>query len=138
MNKKGPVIIIDDDADDQELVREMFSELNLPNEIHIFSDGESALSFLGESNVQPFIIISDIKMPRMNGFELRDLLAQKSDHLKTTPFLFFTNGGTPQSLSSAYRMSVQGVFQKPVRYAEWKQTMQNIVQYWSSCLAPVG
>lgn len=138
MNKKGPIIIIDDDSDDQELVREMFTELNLPNEICIFNDGESALQYLDDPEIYPFMIISDIKMPKMDGFELRDRLAQKSDKLKATPFLFFTNGGTPQSLNAAYKLSVQGVFQKPVRYAEWKQAMQNIVQYWSSCLSPAG
>lgn len=138
MNKKGPIIIIDDDVDDQELVREMFSELKLPNEVVIFNDGESALNYLDDPNIYPFIIISDIKMPKMDGFELRDKLSKKSEKLKATPFLFFTNGGTPHSLNAAYRLSVQGVFQKPVRYNEWKQSMQNIIQYWSSCLSPAG
>jgi CheY-like chemotaxis protein len=138
MNKKGPIIIIDDDADDQDLVREMFSEMCLPNEICIFNDGESALAYLAGPEVSPFIIISDIKMPKMDGFELKDRLSQMSQKLKATPFLFFTNGGTPHSLNTAYNLSVQGVFQKPVRYHEWKQTMQNIIQYWNSCLSPAG
>ncbi len=137
MNKKGPIVIIEDDVDDQELIREMFSELNLPNEVLIFPDGESALEYLSGPEVYPFLIISDIKMPKMDGFELRDMLSKKSKQLRATPFLFFTTGGTPQSLSSAYGMSVQGVFQKPVRFNEWKQTMQSIVQYWNSCLAPI-
>lgn len=136
MNKKGPIIIIDDDTDDQELVREMFAELEVPNEVLIFADGESALKYLDDETIQPFLIISDIKMPKMDGFELRDLLARKSENLKATPFLFFTTGGTRHSLNSAYSLSVQGVFQKPVRYVEWKQTMHNILQYWNSCLAP--
>jgi CheY-like chemotaxis protein len=137
MNKKGPIVIIDDDSDDQELLREMFAELDVTNEVLIFPDGESALDFLSNPSIHPFLIISDIKMPKMDGFELRDLLSRKSLQLKTTPFLFFTTGGTPQSLNSAYALSVQGVFQKPVRFADWKQTMQNIVQYWNSCLSPV-
>jgi CheY-like chemotaxis protein len=136
MNKRGPIIIIDDDADDQELIREMFVELNLPNEVRIFPDGESAINYLDDPGIHPFLIISDIKMPRMDGFELRDMLSRKSPQLKATPFLFFTTGGTPQSLNYAYGLSVQGVFQKPVRFTEWKQTMHNIVQYWNSCLAP--
>lgn len=136
MNKKGPVVIIDDDTDDQELLREVFADLQLTNEIHIFTDGESALKYLANATIHPFFIISDIKMPGMDGFELRDLLSSRSDHLKTIPFLFFTTGGTPQSLQHAYSLSVQGIFQKPVRYGEWKETIQHIVSYWNACMAP--
>jgi CheY-like chemotaxis protein len=136
MNKSGPIVIIDDDTDDQELLRELFADLKLTNEIYIFPDGETALNYLSDSNVHPFIIVSDIKMPRMDGFELRDSLSKISDTLKTTPFLFFTTGGTAQSLNRAYSLSVQGIFQKPVRYADWKATMQNIIQYWTSCMSP--
>lgn len=138
MNKTGPIIIIDDDTDDQELIREMFVELNLPNEVRIFPDGESAIAYLRDPGIHPFLIISDIKMPKMDGFELRNLLSGMSTQLKGTPFLFFTTGGTPHSLNAAYALSVQGIFQKPVRFNEWKQTMQNIVQYWNSCIAPLG
>jgi CheY-like chemotaxis protein len=134
MNKTGPIIIIDDDTDDQELLRELFTELQLKNDFHIFPDGEAAITFLNNSNIYPFLIISDIKMPKMDGFELRELLSSKSERLKTIPFLFFTTGSTPQSLNYAYSLSVQGIFQKPVRYSEWKTTMQNIVQYWTSCM----
>ena len=136
MNKRGPIVIIDDDTDDQELVREVFTELALENEVMVFQDGESAIKYLENPEIHPFLIISDIKMPRMDGFELRKLLSAKSQSMKVVPFLFFTTGGTPQSLNAAYSMSVQGVFQKPVRYAEWKQTIDNIIQYWSSCIEP--
>ena len=136
MDKAGPIIIIDDDSDDQELLRDLFAELNLENEVHIFSEGESALDFLSDTSVRPFIIISDIKMPRMDGFELRNRLAQRSEHSKSTPFLFFTTGSTAQVLNAAYSHSVQGIFQKPVKYIEWKETLNNILRYWTNCMAP--
>jgi hypothetical protein len=40
MNKSGPVIIIEDDQDDQEVLAEVFRRLEYPNEIIFFSDGE--------------------------------------------------------------------------------------------------
>jgi CheY-like chemotaxis protein len=135
MNKTGPIIIIDDDRDDQELVRELFSELKLRNEVFIFTDGEAALEYLSSPDVHPFLIISDIKMPKMDGYELRQILFTRSNGQNFIPFLLFTNGGTPQSLNYAYSLSIQGIFQKPIRYAEWKQTMENILQYWSSCMS---
>ena len=136
MDKSGPIIIIDDDLDDQDLLRELFTELNLKNEVFIFPEGESALNYLSDPKVHPFIIISDIKMPKMDGFELRKQLCTRSVHSKATPFLFFTTGSTAQVLNNAYTHSVQGIFQKPVRYNDWKETISNIVQYWTTCMTP--
>lgn len=136
MNKAGPIIIIDDDIDDQDLLRELFAELNLRNEVFIFPEGESALDYLSDPSVYPFIIISDIKMPRMDGFELRTQLASRSENSKATPFLFFTTGSTALALKNAYKHSVQGIFQKPAKYHEWKETISNIVQYWNTCMSP--
>jgi CheY-like chemotaxis protein len=136
MDKAGPIIIIDDDLDDQDLLRELFTELSLKNEVRFFPEGESALNYLSGPAIKPFLIISDVKMPKMDGFELRKLVAARSEHLKTTPFLFFTTGSTAQALNVAYTNCVQGIFQKPVKYDDWKETITNIVQYWTSCMAP--
>ncbi len=39
MNKNGPIIVIEDDEDDQEDLRLVFEKLNYPNEVIFFSDG---------------------------------------------------------------------------------------------------
>ena len=46
MDKHGPVIVIEDDIDDQDILREIFTKLNFPNEIIFFSDGQKALDYL--------------------------------------------------------------------------------------------
>ncbi|MGZ3853868.1 MAG: response regulator, partial [Flavisolibacter sp.] len=68
MNKEGPIIVIEDDADDQELLDEVFRNLGYVNKIIYFHDGNDALLYLNRSEVQPFLILSDINMPRLNGF----------------------------------------------------------------------
>ena len=44
MNKKGPIIVIEDDADDRDLLKSAFSELRYENEVVFFSDGEKCAS----------------------------------------------------------------------------------------------
>lgn len=46
MNKNGPVIVIEDDTDDREMLQEIFQKLNYPNEITFFTDGQEALDYL--------------------------------------------------------------------------------------------
>ena len=75
MNKNGPIVIIEDDPDDQILLAEVLKELDYPNKIIFFSDGEKALEYLIDSGDNPFLILSDINMPKLNGFQLRDKVA---------------------------------------------------------------
>src|SRR4028118_745252 len=91
MNKNGPVIIIEDDEDDQLFLQEVFHKLNYPNEVLFFSDGQKALNYIHESNILPFVILSDINMPKLNGFELRNKLKTDAElQLKCIPYLFFS------------------------------------------------
>jgi CheY-like chemotaxis protein len=90
VNKTNPIIIIEDDADDQELLKEVFKKLKYPNELIFFFDGEAALEFLNRQEILPFLILSDINMPKLNGFALREKLKTDADlALKCIPYLFF-------------------------------------------------
>lgn len=137
MNKNGPIIVIEDDRDDQELLVEIFRELNYANEIIYFSDSDKALAYLNRREVQPFLILSDINMPRMNGFELRNrIFTNEQLTLKCIPYLFFTTGGDKKAVTDAYSMSVQGFFIKPQSMEKLKSTIRKIVEYWKECIAP--
>ena len=72
MNKSGPIIVIEDDPDDQEILIEIFLRLKYTNKIIFFSDGNKALEYINRTDVQPFLILSDINMPKFDGFELRN------------------------------------------------------------------
>jgi len=137
MNKEGPIIIIEDDLDDQEILTEVFKELNYNNEILFFGDGEIALEFLTNTKVEPFIIFSDINMPKLNGVELREKVHNNEDlRLKSIPYLFFTTTAQQEHVIDAYSKSIQGFFVKPSRYEELKRTIRIIVEYWIECISP--
>lgn len=137
MNKGGPIIIIEDDIDDQQLLGDVFSELKTSNEIIFFGDGEQALAYLTETKVEPFIIFSDINMPKLNGMELRNKIHENEDlRLKSIPYLFFSTSAEQQNVVDAYSKSIQGFFIKPDNYVELKATLASIIDYWSRCVSP--
>src|SRR5688572_7102573 len=91
MNLTGPVIVIEDDTDDQQMLEEIFKGLDYGNEIIFFSDGNEALKYLNLTDVMPFLILSDINMPRISGWELRSRIHQNEKlNIKCIPYLFFT------------------------------------------------
>ena len=137
MNKTGPIIVIEDDLEDQEILSDIFKELNFNNEVRFFSDSEEALDFLIVTPVEPFIILSDINMPRLNGIELRQKIQENEDlRLKCIPYLFFTTSAQQQHIIDAYSKSVQGFFVKPASYDKLKKVIVKIVEYWQECESP--
>ena len=137
MNKNGPIIVIEDDQDDQELMAEVFAELDCKNEILFFGDGELALEHLVNNKVEPFIVFSDINMPKLNGMELREKIHNNEDlRLKSIPYLFFSTSSEQQFIIDAYSKSVQGFFVKPNNYTDLKKTLKTIIEYWKTCVSP--
>lgn len=137
LNKNGPVIIIEDDADDQEFLTEVFQKLKYPNEILFFFDGQEALDHINRSDDPPFLILSDINMPKLDGFALRDKLKTDANlSNKCIPYLFFSTALNQKTVIDAYSLSVQGFFVKQHSMEELEKTISAIMEYWRRCAAP--
>lgn len=137
MNKNGPIVIIEDDPEDQEIFTEVFRDLKCPNEIKFFMDGVAALDFLTTTSKQPFLILSDINLPRLDGVKLREKIHNNEQlKLKCIPYLFFTTAADQQIVINAYSKSIQGFFTKPSTYKELVRVIGNILEYWKDCHSP--
>ncbi|MCF2501731.1 response regulator [Dyadobacter chenhuakuii] len=137
MNKKGPIVIIEDDMDDQDILSEIFKELNYENELVFFGDGVQALEYLTHINIEPFLVLSDINMPKLNGMELYEKIHNNEDlRLKSIPYLFFSTSTEQKHVIEAYSRSIQGFFIKPSNYDRLKKMIVKIVEYWQECESP--
>jgi CheY-like chemotaxis protein len=137
MNKSGPIVVIEDDSDDQEILNEIFKELEFRNSVVYFLESEKALDFLLKTDIEPFIILSDINMPKLNGLELREKINTNEDlRIKCIPYLFFTTSAEQSYVVNAYSKSVQGFFVKPHGYEKLKRVIRLIIEYWLECESP--
>ena len=137
MNKRGPIIIIEDDVDDQDILSDVFKELNYKNELIFFGDSVQALEYLTNTEIEPFLVLSDISMPKLNGMELREKIHNNEDlRLKSIPYLFFSTSAEQKHVIDAYSRSIQGFFVKPNDYHRLKNTIVKIVEYWQECESP--
>ncbi|SFD11651.1 response regulator [Spirosoma endophyticum] len=137
MNKNGPVIIIEDDLDDQLLLEVVFQKLGYPNKVVYFLDGQQALDYLNKTEEVPFLILSDINMPKLDGFALRDKIHMDAQlKVKCIPYLFFSTAVSQQMVIDAYSLSVQGFFVKQVSMDELEKSITVIMEYWKRCVAP--
>lgn len=137
MNVLGPIIIIEDDLDDQEFLEEIFKELDIKNEVIYFTNGVKALQYLTTSCVKPFIIISDINMPILNGLALRGKIHNNEQlRIKCIPYLFLSTTAEQGHVIEAYSKSVQGFFTKPHKISDLKNMIKKIIDYWTICVSP--
>lgn len=130
----GPIVIVDDDKDDQEIYAEAIKTIGIPNQIRFFDEGQKLLDYLLETKEQPFIILSDINMPKMSGLDLKERI-QKNEYLKEKgiPFVFISTNANANVVRKAHVLSVQGYFEKPNNIDDIRKMLKILFDYWELC-----
>ena len=85
---------VDDDADDRDLVREIFDEFSNIIELLTFEDGFSLLNYLDTLvplQPKPCLIVIDINMPRLDGKQLLRKIRGRDDFNEVPAVLFSTS-----------------------------------------------
>ena len=72
VRREGPVLVVEDDAGAREMIRQTIEKMSLP--VAEADNGVAALGWLGE-HPAPAVILLDLMMPEMDGFEVLDALA---------------------------------------------------------------
>lgn len=135
--RNGPILIIDDDEDDQFLTKRMLSELSVSNPVRFFTNGQQVLDYLTNTDEQPFIVLSDVNMPLMGGLELRQAVnANPILRDKAIPFVFLTTDASHELIKDAYTDTIQGFFRKVMGYEAAREQLRMVLTYWQHCLHP--
>ncbi len=137
MSSKGPIIIVDDDEDDQYIYGEICKKLQVINDVKFFPTAASVLAYLRTTPEKPSIIFCDINLPEMDGLQLRRHICNE-EHLrqKSIPFVFFSTAATVEQVKLAFQLTVQGFFIKDNNFAAAESTVRTILEYWAKCRHP--
>jgi CheY-like chemotaxis protein len=134
----GAVFIVDDDIDDAELLKDAWEELEFKNQLKFFQSGEDVLSNLKNESEVPFLIICELNLPKMNGFELKEkLMADEYTNYKSIPFVFLSTSASQSQVQEAYELCTNGFFIKEPTFEGLKQQLIDIVRYWLKSKVPL-
>ena len=125
------IAIVDDDADDREIVKDAFLAVTEDREYGLFENGEELLQHLqsGGSNELPELVLLDLNMPGMDGRET--LKAIKSHPVyKTIPVLIFTTSSSPKDKSNAYALGANCFISKPDTFQKLTEMAQCVTKLW--------
>ena len=135
----APVFIVDSDIEDKELLEDAWKELGLPNRLYFFKNAEEVIRQLESDAEVPFLIISEIDLPKTSGLDLkRYLLKNNQTNFKSIPFVFLTDTPSQSQIEQAYHLCTNGVFKKSDSFSKLKDQLVDIVKYWRESLVPMN
>lgn len=131
------VLLVEDNADDEELTIRTLQKNHLKNKIVVVRDGVEALDYLfgtGEYSdrdlsVTPVLIMLDIKLPKLNGLEV--LKKIKSDsRTSLIPVVMLTSSDEEKDLIESYQLGANSYVRKPVDFTEFQKSVRQLALYW--------
>ena len=129
INNAGPILLVDDNSLEVLITKRSFRKLGLSHRVEYAADGKEAIAFL-ESGKRPSIILLDINMPEMGGFEFLKKRNENSDW-SAIPVVIFSSSKTKKDLEKAYKLGISGYMVKPIDFEEMTELLRAIVNYWS-------
>lgn len=138
MRNSKPILLVEDDKVDVITTRKAFSEIGVANEIIHKCDGKEALEYLrDESNTKPCIVLLDIDMPEMDGFEF--ITAVKSESkLKKIPLVILAASDEKQSITRAFESPTAGYILKALDFGQFVERIRIVNNYWTLSMLPNG
>ncbi len=122
------ILLVEDDEVDVRALRWAFDKLKIANPLTVASDGVEALEIL-KTFPRPYLIITDINMPRMNGIELlRHIRA--SEELRDSIVFVLTTSNDEQDKIDAYNLNVAGYMLKSDMGTSFQRAIGLIDNYW--------
>jgi CheY-like chemotaxis protein len=130
------ILLVEDDPLDVKLIQRAFKEIEVTNPIQVTGDGEQALAQMRDSEaLLPQLILLDLNMPRMNGFELLEIL--KQDHeLKKIPVVVLTSSDEQRDIITSFTLGAAGYMVKPIDYLQLVEVIKTINHYWRLSKTP--
>jgi CheY-like chemotaxis protein len=128
------IILIEDDDGDAKAVKRAFSKAKIANPILRAVDGIEGLELLRGENGQekpekPFIVLVDLNMPRMDGFQFINAL-REDEQLHTTVAFVLTTSKSDTDKAKAYDLNVAGYIVKETAGHDFLELVSLVDNYW--------
>jgi len=135
--KSKPLLLVEDDCVDAMTVRRALKELHVSNPLEHVENGEEALDYLCHSDRErPCLILLDLNMPVMNGFEFLQE-AKSIIELRCIPVVALTTSDEQRDKVESFQLGVAGYMRKPVEYVHFVEMMRTIDTYWAISESPL-
>jgi CheY-like chemotaxis protein len=123
------ILVVDDDLDDQLLISDAFTHSGQPCELAFADNGKCALDLMKNSEYKPELIILDLNMPVMNGFDVLKYL-RTNGQLARIPVVVFTTSSETASVEKSYDLGANSYVVKPKTFPQLETLVADLFKYW--------
>lgn len=138
-----PILIVEDEPYDAEIVKQSLRSAGLNNEVCIFHDGGDAIQHLKTLCENPFyssripaVVVLDLTLKRVGGLDvLRFIRGEKL--LSKVPVVVFTGAQNDPEIDAAYEAGSNAYVLKPDSPAKFVETVKRIGVFWAKLNEPI-
>lgn len=131
------ILLVEDDPDSVFFLEHLVGKLGITNPLHVAQDGREAMDYLEgvgrfsnrDKYPLPDLMILDLKLPRMSGFEVLQAVRQRPE-TRTLIVMILTASASDQDVEHAYALGANAYLVKPLRLEELEKIVSAIRAFW--------
>jgi len=135
---KTTILLAEDDENDVMLIKRAFAKSHVVNPIACVPNGEEVVAYLSGAggfsdrgaHPLPFMMLLDLKLPRLSGHEVLKWLRAQNNGLKRLPVVVLTSSREPADINRAYELGANSYLVKPVVFEEFTALLKQLQVYW--------
>jgi two-component system response regulator len=132
-----PILLVEDNADDEALTMRAFNKNNIRNEIIVARDGAAALDYLFGTGAHqgrdpsdlPQVVLLDLKLPKVDGIEVLKRI-RADERTALLPVVILTSSKEQQDIINGYRFGCNSYVRKPVDFDQFMEAARQLGLYW--------
>ncbi len=142
MGKNAVILLAEDDEGHAGLITKNLKRAGVDNRILLFRDGEDILNFLFgrgkyhcRQNGESYVLLLDIRMPRVDGIEILRKLKQ-DEACRKIPVIIVTTTDEPGTIKKCYDLGCKHYIVKPVDYEMFIEAIRQLGDFLVKMKAP--
>jgi CheY-like chemotaxis protein len=126
--KRLKLIVVENDSDEQEFMREGFDETGLYEIIAFFRNGNELFEYFEtEGHLLPDLILSDLNMPGKNGYDILDEI-KEHERLLSIPVVITSTSFNKSAIEKCMRLGAFEYLVKPETFNEYKPFAKHLYE----------
>ncbi len=125
------ILLIEDNPGDIELVRAAFEEARAYNHLTVINDGQEAVEFFEKGEAAPDLILLDINLPKVNGFEVLQKIRATQKGINV-PVVILSSSEIELDINRSYSQYTDHFITKPVDFDKFIAVVKSIGKFWLS------
>ena len=137
MNEQHVILLVEDNASDEELTLRALKKGNIGNKVVVTRDGSAALDYLfargnyagRDTREIPQVVLLDLNLPKIGGLDV--LRAIRADQrTKLLPVVILTSSREERDLAGGYESGANSYIVKPVDFMQFSEAVRQRGMYW--------